>query len=100
MKELVEIVGIVSDGGVGMELQIVIVNQEEEFIVQIDQRKDGEEKMEIITQRVEDFVDSGDVIVEVIEDLQIKIILILEVDVIFIDQVVLFCSLFIVVRDR
>lgn len=70
MKELVEIVGIVSDGGVGMELQIVIVNQEEEFIVQIDQRKDGEEKMEIITQRVEDFVDSGDVIVEVIEDLQ------------------------------
>lgn len=100
MKELVEIVGIVSDGGVGMELQIVIVNQEEEFIVQVDQRKDGEEKMEIITQRVEDFVDSGDVIVEVIEDLQIKIILILEVDVIFIDQVVLFCSLFIVVRDR
>lgn len=70
MKELVEIVGIVSDGGVGMELQIVIVNQEEEFIVQIDQRKDGEEKMEIITQIVEDFVDSGDVIVEVIEDLQ------------------------------
>lgn len=70
MKELVEIVGIVSDGGVGMELQIVIVNQEEEFIVQIDQRKDGEEKMEIITQRVEDFVDLGDVIVEVIEDLQ------------------------------
>lgn len=70
MKELVEIVGIVSDGGVGMELQIVIVNQEEEFIVQIDQCKDGEEKMEIITQRVEDFVDSGDVIVEVIEDLQ------------------------------
>lgn len=70
MKELVEIVGIVSDGGVGMELQIVIVNQEEEFIVQIDQRKDGEEKMEIITQRIEDFVDSGDVIVEVIEDLQ------------------------------
>lgn len=70
MKELVEIVGIVSDGGVGMELQIVIVNQEEEFIVQIDQRKDGEEKMEIIMQRVEDFVDSGDVIVEVIEDLQ------------------------------
>lgn len=70
MKELVEIVGIVSDGGVGMELQIVIVNQEEEFIVQIDRRKDGEEKMEIITQRVEDFVDSGDVIVEVIEDLQ------------------------------
>lgn len=70
MKELVEIVGIVSDGGVGMELQIVIVNQEEEFIVQIDQRKDGEEKMEIIIQRVEDFVDSGDVIVEVIEDLQ------------------------------
>lgn len=70
MKELVEIVGIVSDGGVGMELQIVIVNQEEEFIVQIDQRKDGEEKMEIITQRVEDFVDSGDVIAEVIEDLQ------------------------------
>lgn len=100
MKELVEIVGIVSDGGVGMELQIVIVNQEEEFIVQIDQRKDGEEKMEIIMQRVEDFVDLGDVIVEVIEDLQIKIILILEVDVIFIDQVVLFCSLFIVVRDR
>lgn len=70
MKELVEIVGIVSDGGVGMELQIVIVNQEEEFIVQIDQRKDGEEKMEIIMQRIEDFVDSGDVIVEVIEDLQ------------------------------
>lgn len=70
MKELVEIVGIVSDGGVGMELQIVIVNQEEEFIVQIDQRKDGEEKMEIIMQRVEDFVDLGDVIVEVIEDLQ------------------------------
>lgn len=100
MKELVEIVGIVSDGGVGMELQIVIVNQEEEFIIQIDQCKDGEEKMEIIIQRVEDFVDLGDVIVEVIEDLQIKIILILEVDVIFIDQVVLFCSLFIVVRDR
>lgn len=70
MKELVEIVGIVSDGGVGMELQIVIVNQEEEFIVQIDQCKDGEEKMEIIMQRVEDFVDLGDVIVEVIEDLQ------------------------------
>lgn len=70
MKELVEIVGIVSDGGVGMELQIVIVNQEEEFIVQIDQCKDGEEKMEIIMQRVEDFVDSGDVIAEVIEDLQ------------------------------
>lgn len=70
MKDLVEIVGIVSDGGVGMELQIVIVNQEEEFIVQIDQCKDGEEKMEIITQRVEDFVDLGDVIVEVIEDLQ------------------------------
>lgn len=70
MKELVEIVGIVSDGGVGMELQIVIVNQEEEFIVQIDQYKDGEEKMEIIMQRVEDFVDLGDVIVEVIEDLQ------------------------------
>lgn len=70
MKELVEIVGIVSDGGVGMELQIVIVNQEEEFIIQIDQCKDGEEKMEIIIQRVEDFVDLGDVIVEVIEDLQ------------------------------
>lgn len=70
MKELVEIVGIVSDGGVGMELQIVIVNQEEEFIVQIDQCKDGEEKMEIIMQRIEDFVDLGDVIVEVIEDLQ------------------------------
>lgn len=70
MKELVEIVGIVSDGGVGMELQIVIVNQEEEFIVQIDWCKDGEEKMEIIMQRVEDFVDLGDVIVEVIEDLQ------------------------------
>lgn len=100
MKESVETVGTASDGGAGMESQIATANQEEESTAQADQRKDGEEKMETITQRVEDSVDSGDVTAEVTEDPQTKTTPILEVDVIPTDQVVLFCSLSTVVRDR
>lgn len=70
MKESVETVGTASDGGAGMESQIATANQEEESTAQTDQRKDGEEKMETITQRVEDSVDSGDVTAEVTEDPQ------------------------------
>lgn len=116
MKESVETAGTASDGGAGMESQIATANQEEESTAQTDQRKDGEEKMETITQRVEDSVDSGDVTAEVTEDPQkqgsalgvqieekipeTKITPILEVDVIPTDQVVLLCSLSTVVRDR
>lgn len=100
MKESVETAGTASDGGAGMESQIATANQEEESTAQTDQRKDGEEKMETITQRVEDSVDSGDVTAEVTEDPQTKTTPILEVDVIPTDQVVLFCSLSTVVRDR
>lgn len=116
MKKSVETVGTASDGGAGMESQIATANQEEESTAQTDQRKDGEEKMETITQRVEDSVDSGDVTAEVTEDPQkqgsalgvqieekipeTKITPILEVDVIPTDQVVLLCSLSTVVRDR
>lgn len=116
IKESVETVGTSSDRGAGVESQIATANQEEESTAQTDRREDEEEKEETITQTVEDSADSGDVTAEATEDSQkqdsatgvqteekipeTETTPVQEVAVIPTGQVVLFCSLSTVIRDR